>query len=418
MDSKLISLARYLAGDTYKNNHAIVWDRDRSTCFPVTASLVSEYLSEVNRFLFSGGISVTLRAGDDHRKAFLDDILRANQLNSKLESIFFEGSIGGELFILIRPTYDSYRFEFFDSTEYTPIYENDSLQRVEVLAKRHIDGEPYLYKLVVDTETFSEWDLVPASQEQKLTTTTPNVQDHTYGFVPGVVIKNKVSLSSKRGIPEFNYAACRIAANFAIGFFDSFENLHFFGNPILSSVDPEDTLRRLQQRIQVHEKDSTEPNSSLEALRLDSLSETHLKLLDRYRQNFYSMMGIRLSTEAPREFSSLALRLLNGTTINKAETKWEAYVSDGLEPLLNKVLNVAVRDGHLVGFDTEENAVRVSRKRPYFPLSPTDQLQSLAIAERLIDLGVDRAVALQETVYRELSIEEIQSKLSPNLEDI
>jgi hypothetical protein len=61
---------------------------------------------------------------------------------------------------------------------------------------------------------------------------------------------------------------------------------------------------------------------------------------------------------------------------------------------------------------------KISRKQPYFSVTEQEKLQSLEVANRLIEMGVDRVHALKETYYTHLTMQEIESMLRVNLEDI
>lgn len=420
-NNKLTDLIWYLAGETSKSNHAIIWDTQRACCLPVVASPISNYLHEVGRFLFDGGLNVDVEYVDsqDARQTFVEDLITKNSLQSSLESIWETGAITGELLVVLRLSGDNYSFEWFDKTEFTP-----GLNEITVETLRDIDGKTYVYKLDITPSAYIEYPLVE-KQYAYLYDWAANqeVVPHAYQEIPAIVIKNAVTLGSNRGESEFNFGACRLAASVIMATFDSLENVHFFGSPMLASPDPEDTLKRLKKRIQVLQKESNEDGGTVDVLNYQAISEEHLKLIDKLENNMNRHMGIRVGGEAKAsaDVSSLALRILNSSTISKAEGKWQNYVEDGLVLVFELALRMSAADGMLLMVNPsvpESYKVAVTRKMPYFVESPMEKSQLLSVAQQMVDLGVDRIEALKATVWPHLSIGQIEEKLRINLEDV
>jgi hypothetical protein len=204
--------------------------------------------------------------------------------------------------------------------------------------------------------------------------------------------------------------------------FDAVENIHLFGSPLLASPDADDTLARIRKRVQVLQKESGETGGQIDVLNFDAIQGTHLEAIELLKSNFNSFMGIKISDSGTRaDVSSLTLRILNAATISKAESRWQNYVEDGLKPLFETALRMAAVDGMLAIVNLgkpETYAVTVTRKRPYFVESPLEQMQLLDVAQRLVDLGVDRVYALRETYWPNLTEDQIREKLRINLEDV
>lgn len=421
MDSKLIQLLWYMVGEHYKTNHAIAWDFTRKCATPIVASPISSYLNEVNRFLFSGGLNIDLQyaLGEDPRQAYLNSIISQNNFQSILESIWYTGAITGELLCYIRRKDSIYKFDWFDSTEFKTV---DNHIKVETI--RLINGKEYVYKLDIYDDQIVEYKLIEKRlvignfDWSKYATSFP----HSYEFKPCVVIKNSNSINSERGVGEFNFGAAKLNAAIMMATFNGLENIHFFGSPVLASPDPEDTLERIKKRIQVYQKEPNEDGGSVDVLDFKSIKREHLEFINKLEDNFNSMMGIKVNKEvSSSDVSSLALRILNGSTISKAETKWETYVIDGFIPLFQKVLLMAGVDGILSQVsknNLDSYKIFITRKRPYFDIAPQEKIQLLQVATQLVELGVDRAMALKDTIWPNLSIEEIEEKLRLNLEDI
>ena len=204
--------------------------------------------------------------------------------------------------------------------------------------------------------------------------------------------------------------------------FDGLENIHLFGNPMLVSPDPEDTLKRLKARVQVLQKEPNEDGGTVDVLQYNAIEPEHLDLIALLETSFNKLMGIKSGTEVKSaDVSSLTLRIMNSATISKAESKWQTYVEDGLEPMFETILKMAAIDGILliVNINDEESyCIEITRKMPYFVESPSEVSQQLAVAQQLVDLGVDRVEALKSTIWPGLTYGQIEEKLRPNLEDI
>ena len=151
-----------------------------------------------------------------------------------------------------------------------------------------------------------------------------------------------------------------------------------------------------------------------------ALHPDQLEYLKYKKESFKRSMGITNTQETRlNDASGVALRIMNDGLISKAQEKWTDIVSGGLVPLFNQILR-ALQDYGTVGlgsFYGEENVV-ITRIEPFFARTEQEKIQSLTVAERLIELGVDRAQALKETFFTQLSIDEINKMLRPNLEDM
>jgi hypothetical protein len=418
--SKLTELAWYLAGETDKNNHSIAWDFSRKQAVPYVASPVAGYLQEVNRFLFDGGLNIDVEAAesDDPRQLFVNHLVKYNNLQSSLESVWQTGAITGELLIVLRLSQGSYSFEWFDKTEFD--YNEEA---IKVKTVRSIDGVDYVYKLDITSLAYIEYPLVETRYASTFNwEANAEPVPHTYGFIPASVIKNQIKLSSRRGVGEFNFGACKLAAAVLMATFDAFENLRLFGNPFFISPDPDDTLKRLRARVQVLQKEANEDGGTIDILNPSAISAEHLQFIGALQDNFNHHMGVKLGTEIKSaDVSSLTLRILNSATISRAEAKWQNYVEDGLKVAIERCLQMSAIDGILLNVNLKDYAtyqLSFNRKKPYFVESPLEISQQLTVAQQLVDLGVDRVEALKQTVWPGLSYGQIEEKLRVNLEDI
>ena len=426
MSQKLTALAWYLLGETPKSQHSIIWDTSRRNCIPTISSPIANYLHEVNRFLFDGGLNIDVEEAnsDDPRQQFLDTLVNKNRIQSSLESIWETGAIDGELLCVLRLSGNSYSMEWFSKWEFDYEDSLDGLQTVVVKAERLIDDVEYIYRLDIDSSQYTEYPLVEKRYAHNFDWAANAMpQPHTYGKTPAAVIKNKHSISKRRGLHEFNFAACKTAAAAIMATFESLENVHLFGTPMLVSPDPDDTLKRLKARLQVLQKESQEDGGGVDVLQYNAIQDEHLQLITKLEDSFNRLMGIRMGGADVRsaDVSSLTLRILNSATISKAESKWQNYITDGLKPLFELCLQMAAIDGMLLGVNINDYStykLSITRKKPYFVESPLEVGQQLTVAQQLVDLGVDRIEALKSTIWPGLSYGQIEEKLRINLEDI
>lgn len=426
VDKPLIELTDYLLGETTTSSHPSTWNYDKRDCFPVLASPLADYLHEINRFLFSGGISVDVVAAQerDPRQVLINRTLDHNNLQANLESLWVRGAVTGEVLCVIRlDATGDYTFDWYEAHEFTPVYKSRKLSWLTIETTRYVQGKPLVFRLDVTPEAYIEYPLVPPNRARDFdwaanATTIP----HGYREVPATIIKNSSRLSKLRGKPEFNHAACKMAATILMLTHDSVENMHFFGTPIFTSPDPKDTLKRLKARVQVLQKEANEDGGSVDLLTPNAITPQHLDLIERLEQNFKRHLGIKSGhQDNTHDVSSLSLRILNSATISKAESKWLSYVDNGLRVALQLVLKMAAVDGILsiVNPNTPETyQLAIHRLTPYFSETPQEQLQQLELAARLVDLGVDRSQALKETYWPQLSLDQISALLRPNFEDI
>jgi hypothetical protein len=429
-DPKKIELIYYLTGDI-KEAVAAAFNHGQEKLIPL-CDPIGSYLNEVNRFLFAGGVGVDVVGAEsgDPRQIYLNKILQTSQLNATLAEIWRHGAITGEMLACPRLSELGHHvIDWYPATEFEPEYEGDRLYEIEIKAIRYkeVEGtdriEPHRFKKKIYMDRFVDYPLVPLDKEEKFdwdaaATETP----HNYRELPAVVIKNRIALNQSRGEGEFNYAAAKIASMAAMLTFDAAENVHFFGAPIFDSPDPADTLKRLQARSRVLQKLGADDGGGHNVLAPPSISSQHLEFMEKLNKIFRDHMGIRSGDDSmAKDLSSLALKLLNATTISKAESKWLNYVEAGLVPLLQLILRMAAVDGILSAvspLNPDTYQLTAYRKKPYFSLSPTEMLQNAQVAMAWIDMGMDRTQVLHELIFPDLPIEEVEAKLRPNLEDL
>lgn len=417
---KQLELINYLVGEASSSTHSMIKTGDK--CYPTKSSLLKVYLNEVYRFLFAGGINVDVEDAEenDPRQEFIKDFISYNKLQLQLQSIWETGSTTGELLCVPYPypTKQRYILEYFDKTEFEPTYEAGDITKIEVFAKRNIEGESHYYKLEIDSEFYYTYPLVKAKDVinfdwKKVLTKVP----HEYNQVPAVVIKNKFDIKSKRGKTDFDLTALKIACAHLIGTFDADENLHFFGSPLFAAADPKTVLALMKKRIQVLPKEAPEDGGAPESISFNALSPEHLKIIEQHEKTFKQHMGIKSEEQqSSGDMSSLSLRIVNAASINTATTKWQNYVEDGLISLFQLAVSMAQIDRVILG--SQDTEITVVRKVDYFPPSVQETNLLLGVAEKLVYLGMDRSEALQMTYLKTYTKEQIDDMLAPYTESM
>jgi hypothetical protein len=318
------------------------------------------------------------------------------------------GATYGELGFTLKPLDGLYKLEFARKHE---IVERTS-ERVTIEKLKEINGKEYVYRQVLTPGAYINYPLVPRQLHKSYKwEQNETVTPHRYGKIPFVVIKNTEELFDNRGKPEFDKTSLDIALMHLQTNLDLAENAHFFGSPLLVSPDPDDTLARLRKRVQVLQAEPNEDGGKPEYMNVSPIKKEHLQLLHEFEAEFRQYMGISAAyTELPAQISNVALKTLNSATIDVAQSKWLNYVDQGLVPLFELALYCANLDGFLPNQDTK---ITISRTKAYFSESPQERIQKITFAQALVDMGVDRAQALQETIWPNLTIEEINQRLMP-----
>jgi len=401
-----------------------LYDPSRGQYLPVQSSPLREYVQDVNRFLFAGGVSLANHTlPDSHPSNALIDQLVKVGINPYLDNLWELCAITGEILALVRFNYKNLpSLEYFDRREFTPTYDKaGKLTEVSIYTSITIDGIRYIYKVKADKSHYYEYPLVK-EQYAKNYQWDSNVTlvEHNYGEVPAQVIKLNPSINSKRGKPEFNTASVNLAASIVFMEYGLDENVEFLGNPLIDSPDPRETIKALNQKKQVLQKLPSDEGGGHEILQPAPLTQHELEYLKYKKEAFKRLHGITNTQETRlNDASGIALRIMNDGLISKAQSKWSQIVEAGLNPLLDLVCRLGQAQGlYNLGSFFPKCGFYLVRKEPYFAQTEGEKIQSLEVTNRLIEMGVDRAEALKETFYTHLTLEEINAKLRVNLEDI
>lgn len=420
MDNKHYTILEALYGERESLGVKPLWDPTLKVYTPIQSSVIKEYVNDVNRFLFSGGVS--LDNGDmpeDHPGLpYVEATL--NKITPLLFSIWESAALYGEILVTARPTSTGQpSLEFFDPRDYKIQRNKDgSIQKAKIKTIMMMDGDRYVYRFEVDGDAFYEYPLVKEQEARFFNwENARQIYPHGLGEVPAQIIRVNPSIRSKRGKSEFNHASIETAKSIAVMEYGIDENFYFTGHPLIDSPDPERTIADLNQKRQVLQKLPDDEGGEHKLLQPQALGPDQIALLQFKKESFKRSMGITNTQETRlSDASGVALMIMNDGLISKAQSKWQEIVTGGLDPLLNLIFRMGQSLGlYNIGGDY---VLKLIRAAPYFVQTQGEKLQSLDIAERLTDLGVSREVALKETIWPHKTLDEIAALLRPNLEDI
>jgi hypothetical protein len=417
----IAKLIKYLYGIDSSCKHSAVFDSRRNKILPVNSSPIKEYINDVNRFLFAGGINVDLDKSlqDSPHQLLIEESLRVNKFNSILESLWKYLAITGEVLILVRFKDGLPYFEYFEKENFKPTYVGNELTEVLIKELIEIDEELYEYRLKINRQFYVEYPLVLADQADRYDwDANQELIDHPYGVTPGVIIQNTKDIkNSLRSTSEFSYSDIRLAISIITMEYGLDENVYFFGNPLIDSPDPERTIKALNNLSQVLEKLPNEDGGGHTLLQPQPLTSTELDYLKYKKESFRRNLGVTSPYETKlTDVSGVALRIMNDGLISRAQSKWQTIVEDGFSSLFQLILTMASRL-NLVS-DLGKVDFSINRIKPYFEQTSKEKIESLEVARQLIELGIDRSEALRETYYTNLSLEEIEEKLRPTMDDL
>lgn len=397
----------------------------------VLASPFSRYLKRVNQFLFSGGLSLDVMGADapDPRQDWIEMQTSHMKLDSLLDDIWTQGAITGEIFLaftqaknLDGTAQSVFDVRLFDKPEFVPVYsKSGELVSVTVTQLRMVDGEKMVWRSEYDSEKYSVWPLMKLSSYQMGQMPEPEETPHSYGAVPGVVIQNLGQDFRERGRSSFDAAATDMAIELVNQLCDSASAYHHFGQPIILSPDARETLKRLRQRANVLEKLPEADGGAPSVLQMQPMPSDHKEFVRDLSHRLAAHLGtpeVEETGRTGREISSLTLKIMHAETIACAEKFWCAYVTDGLKALFEKMLVASAFEGVLANVnpnDPDSFSVAITRKRPYFSVSPAEKQQQLQIVEQLVLLGVRREDALAQEFYTEKSAEQVLEMLEGDI---
>jgi hypothetical protein len=236
----------------------------------VDTGIVASHLSQMKMFGIRQGVEF-FPAQDNfgnQRKDFIDRVIKYNQLDTRLDSIWDNCLCDGQGLFYIRPTQANYRLYFFRKHEYRTYYNIDGeLDEVVIIYSYRVrsglgymqdvnqgsltgpatlggQGARRFIKLSIKRktieETHSEGELSfdqPYSVASGQTKTFKN----TLGFIPCVEIFNNPKGFSTEGVGEFDSLANHIVTHDEL-VRTMRKNIQFFGSPTLLSSRPKTDL--------------------------------------------------------------------------------------------------------------------------------------------------------------------------------
>jgi len=236
----------------------------------VDTSVVASHLAQMKMFGIRQGVEFF--PGQDNfgsqRKDFIDRVIKYNQIDTHLDSIWEYFLCDGQGLFYIRPTQSNYRLYFFRKHEYRSYYNVDgeldevviiysykvkngfgynqdinqtTLSGLESLggagAKRYIRLS--IKKKTIE-ETHSEGEL-SFDQPTGMIPGKTKTYRNTLGFIPCVEIFNNPKGFSTEGVGEFDALANHIVTHDEL-VRTMRKNVQFFGNPTLLSSRPKTDL--------------------------------------------------------------------------------------------------------------------------------------------------------------------------------
>jgi hypothetical protein len=236
----------------------------------VDTMIVGSHLSQMKMFGIRQGVEFfpTQDNFGNQRKDFLDRVIKYNQLDVRLDSIWDYFLCDGKGIFYIRPTKSSYRLYYFRSHEYRSYYNVDGeLDEVVIIYSYKVkqgngfgdnvavsnltgtatlgaQGAKRFIRLSIKRRTIEE-----THSESEMSFDMPNYTargktktfKNSLGFIPCVEIFNNPKGFSTEGTGEFDSMASHIVVHDEL-VRTMRKNVQFFGNPTLLSSRPKTDL--------------------------------------------------------------------------------------------------------------------------------------------------------------------------------
>ena len=236
----------------------------------IDTGIVASHLAQMKLFGIRQGVEF-FPAQDNfgsQRKDFVDRVIKYNQLDTRLDSVWDYFLCDGQGMFYIRPTQNNYRLYYFRRHEYRSFYNIDGeLDEVVIIYSYKVrQGLGYQQDIESDTisgpagmgrggvkryirlsikrktieETHSEGEISFDTNYQAIQGKTKTFKN-SLGFIPCVEIFNNAKGFSAEGVGEFDALANHICTH------DDMirtmrKNVTFFGNPTLLSSRPKTDL--------------------------------------------------------------------------------------------------------------------------------------------------------------------------------
>ena len=243
---------------------------DKDSNITVDTGIVASHLAQMKLFGIRQGVEFF--PGQDNfgaqRKDFIDRVIKYNQIDTHLDSIWDYFLCDGKGIFYIRPTKSNYRIYYFRKHEYRSYYNVDGeLEEVVIIYSYQVrrggstndginmptlpgaalgqdKGQKRFIRLSIKAdiieETHSESEMsfdMPAFSAMGKSKTLKN----TLNFIPCVELFNNPKGFSKEGAGEFDSLANHIVVHDDL-VRNMRKNIQFFGNPTLLSSRPKTDL--------------------------------------------------------------------------------------------------------------------------------------------------------------------------------
>jgi hypothetical protein len=236
----------------------------------VDTMVVGSHLSQMKMFGIRQGVEFFPSQDNfgNQRKDFLDRVIKYNQLDTRLDSIWDYFLCDGKGIFYIRPTQSNYRLYYFRSHEYRSYYNVDGqLDEVVIIYSYKVKkgngfGDNIAVSNITGTQTLGAQGakryirlsikrrtIEETHSEGEMSFDMPNYTalgktkkfDNTLGFIPCVEIFNNPKGFSTEGTGEFDAFASHITTHDEL-VRTMRKNVQFFGNPTLLSSRPKTDL--------------------------------------------------------------------------------------------------------------------------------------------------------------------------------
>ncbi len=236
----------------------------------IDTGVVASHLAQMKLFGIRQGVEF-FPAQDNfgnQRKDFIDRVVKYNQLDTRLDSIWDYFLCDGQGIFYIRPTQNNYRLYYFRKHEYRSFYNIDGeLDEVVIIYSYKVrNGFGYQQDVAANSitgiatlgnqgikryirlsikrktieETHSEGEISFDTNYQAIPGKTKTFKN-TLGFIPCVEIFNNPKGFANEGVGEFDALANHIVTHDEI-VRTMRKNITFFGNPTLLSSRPKTDL--------------------------------------------------------------------------------------------------------------------------------------------------------------------------------
>lgn len=360
-----------------------------------TDNLPRYAISQLDQFLYGGGVSLTfpedLDETSDQEVAELTKVL--NQCLPEItERVLVTGKVAVCVHLdLYGAGYIKPELKVWDSDQFQ--VKNDEL---------HVfwQQEDKRYCRVEYTPT--EVRYFPPHTNPKKPPAPERTIKHKNGKLWSVI-------SNRCGKPFFTESHVELMLTLGLQLHFTAEHYGYFGSPLLSVPDVDETEIALQRRKRVIRSPEKEVHGP-EILSMGGVDGgSWQKFKDNLLKSFCESVGISYVPQDHGAVTAPPLYLLNLATIRKAEMLRDVW-EPGLIELIHTLWRVFEVNG-LISIPLPHQ-FNVTRRSPYFPPNPQDDLAKLSVAQGLRDLGVDTAIALKHTLFPHLSLPEIREMIN------